>query len=208
MMTRPGLWLVGATLLTASGCASILDGETQVVTFNSEPKRVKIFINGVQVGVTPLSLQVNRSKNTIVITKKDGYDDEPIPLQTKLNPYFWGNILCGGVLGSTTDAYTGAMVEYAPNTYYITLEPIKKSDGDHKRSSHEKRVRTFILASYAHLASDLAQGEGEYLASLLALLGRHAHRSQDLVGALRQVVIRNQEPPAFADAVIAQFLRI
>jgi hypothetical protein len=206
MQNKTGLLLAAAALLTASGCASILDGGTQVVTFNSDPRRVKIFINGVQVGVTPLSTQVKRSKDTIVVAKKDGYEDEPVALQTRLNTYFWGNILCGGLLGSTTDYATGAMIEYAPNMYFITLEPIKKSDGDHKRSSDEKRVRNFILVSYSDLAADLVKGQGEYLASLSALLGVRAHQSHEIIGALKQLSARYEDIPAFAEAVIAQFL--
>ncbi len=206
MRKNTGL-LVCLALLTTSGCASILDGSTQVVSFDSDPKRAKVFVNGVQVGVTPLSTQVKRSKDTIVVFKKEGYEDEQIALQTKLNTYFWGNIITGGFLGSTTDYVSGAIVEYAPNTYHVTLEPINKSDADRKRHSHQKRVRHFILVNYSNLTSDLAKGEGDYLASLHALLGTNDLQPQETVGRLRKLATRHKDIPAFADAVIAEFLQ-
>jgi hypothetical protein len=136
-------------MLILSGCATIIDGTSQPVTFNSEPNRAKIFLNGAQVGVTPLTLQVQRSKTTVVVAKKEGYEEQQIPLQTKLNGYFWGNVISGGFLGSTTDYASGSMVEYSPNMYFLSLEPIRKSEADAFRLSEEKRVRQFILVNHA-----------------------------------------------------------
>jgi hypothetical protein len=36
--------------LTASACAAIVDGTSQLVTFDSEPNWAKIFLNGIPVG--------------------------------------------------------------------------------------------------------------------------------------------------------------
>jgi PEGA domain-containing protein len=129
-------------VLTLSGCATIVDGTSQPVTFNSEPNRAKILINGVQVGVTPLTIQVKRAKNTMIVAKKDGYESQQLPLQTKTNTYFWGNILF--LYGSTTDYASDAMVEYSPNMYFITLDPMRKSEADRDRLSDERKVRNFI----------------------------------------------------------------
>jgi hypothetical protein len=89
-MLRTASAILTILAVTASGCATIVDGSSQPVTFNSEPNRAKIFLNGTQVGVTPLTLQVQRSKTTVVVAKKEGYEEQQIPLQTKLNGYFWG----------------------------------------------------------------------------------------------------------------------
>lgn len=193
--------------LTASACATIVDGTSQAVTFNSEPNRAKIFINGVQVGVTPLTIQVKRAKNTLIVAKKDGYESQQLPLQTKVNTYFWGNILCGGFLGSTTDYVSDGMVEYSPNMYYISLDPMRKSEADSTRLSYERKVRTFILMNHANLAQDLAQGEGEYLSSLSALLAVSETPRREIVHRLRLVLASYQDPPSFAEAVLHVFMR-
>ena len=97
------------------GCASIVDGSSQVVSFNSNPNSARVVVDGAEIGTTPLSTQIKRSNDTVVMFRKDGYADQTITLQTKLNPWFWGNIIFGGFLGSTTDGISGAVREYAPN---------------------------------------------------------------------------------------------
>src|SRR4051812_30536890 len=96
-------------VLVATGCASIVDGSSQVVSFNSNPNSARVLVNGTEIGRTPLSTQIKRSGDTVVLFRKDGYADQTISLQTKLNPWFWGNILCGGTIGSTTDGLSGAV---------------------------------------------------------------------------------------------------
>ena len=208
-----GRWMGTASLLalvlltTLSGCATIIDGTSQPVTFNSEPNRAKVFINGAQVGVTPLTIQVPRSKATIVVAKKEGYEEQQFPLQTKMNGYFWGNVISGGFLGSTIDYASGSMVEYSPNMYFFSLEPIRKSEVDSFRLSEERKIRQFILVNHAHLAQDLAQGKGEYLFSLFDLLAAKDTPRREIIQRLRMLSATHRDPPSFAEAVLNTFVR-
>lgn len=202
-------WAVSAIVvaLLASGCATIVDGTNQPVTFNSEPNRAKIFINGAQVGVTPLTIQVKRAKNTMIVAKKDGYEEQQLPLQTKMNTFFWGNIISGGFLGSTTDYASDAMVEYSPNMYYISMDPIRKSEADSLRLQEERKIRQFILVNHAHLAQDLAQGKGEYLFSLYDLLAIKEAPRREIFQRLKMLSAVHRDPPSFAEAVLKEFVR-
>jgi hypothetical protein len=56
--TARGMFTV--TLLATSACASIIDGSTQVVSFNSNPDAARVIVNGAEIGTTPLSTQVKR----------------------------------------------------------------------------------------------------------------------------------------------------
>lgn len=194
-------------ILTLSGCATIVDGTSQPVTFNSEPNRAKVFINGAQVGVTPLTIQVQRSKATIVVAKKEGYEEQQFPLQTKMNGYFWGNILSGGFLGSTIDYASGSMVEYSPAMYFFSLEPIRKSEADTLRLSEARKIRQFILVNHAYLAQDLAQGKGEYLFNLFDLLAVKEAPRREIIQRLRTLSAAHRDPPSFAEAVLNTFVR-
>lgn len=194
-------------VLTISGCATIIDGTSQPVTFNSEPNRAKVFINGAQVGVTPLTIQVQRSKATIVVAKKEGYEEQQFPLQTKMNGYFWGNFISGGFLGSTIDYASGSMVEYSPNMYFFSLEPIRKSEADGLRLGDERKIRQFILVNHAHLAQDLVQGKGEYLFSLYDLLAIKETPRREIIQRLKLLAAAHRDPPSFAEAVINAFVR-
>lgn len=78
--------------MVTSGCATILDGSSQLVNFDSSPNGARIFVNGVEVGTTPLSMQMRRSKTTMILAKKDGYEDQQLALQTTTNGNFWRNI--------------------------------------------------------------------------------------------------------------------
>jgi hypothetical protein len=122
-VTMINLIYVLVLVLATSGCATVIDGSSQTVTFNSSPNGARIYANGIEIGTTPLITSLKRSKTTMILAKKNGYEDQQLSLQTKLNNWFWGNFLLGA-FSTTTDYASDAMIEYSPNMYYITLNPI------------------------------------------------------------------------------------
>src|SRR5688500_6134791 len=195
-------------VLIASGCATIVDGTSQNVTFNSQPNGVKILVNGAQIGVTPLTTQIKRSKDTVILAQKEGYQDQTIALQTKVNTYFWGNIITGGVLGSTTDGVSGAMIEYSPNMYYVTLEAKERPQyarSQEERLDGDKKVRSFIIRNFEEIANDIAKGNGEYLSALYSMLGVPEAEHTFMLKKLTVRAAENKEAPPFARAVIEKY---
>jgi hypothetical protein len=108
-----------------SGCASIVDGSTQLINIQSSPQDAEVSINGTVVGVTPLSIEVKRLENSVLKVSKEGFKPQELTMATKLNGTFWGNVVIGGVFGSTTDKATGASIEYSPNSFNFQLEEVK-----------------------------------------------------------------------------------
>ena len=108
----------------ASGCATIVKGTTQIVSINSNVSGADIIVNGEPVGQTPFTGQIKRKSGTTVTVKKSGYQPKTITLTTEVESVFWGNIIFGGFIGSTTDMGSGAMYYYAPATLEIDLNPI------------------------------------------------------------------------------------
>src|SRR5439155_9601807 len=102
-----------AGLLTG-GCASIVNGTTQVVTIDSNVRGAEVAVDGEMVGRTPYTGPIKRGSTTTVRVSTQGYQPKTITLSTEIEPIFWGNIILGGFFGSTTDAGTGAMYKYAP----------------------------------------------------------------------------------------------
>ena len=51
------------------------------------------------------------------------------------NPWFWGNILFGGVFGSTTDGLSGSVHEYSPSQFFITLVPMTGSPAETEKGT-------------------------------------------------------------------------
>jgi hypothetical protein len=204
--------------MVASGCATILDGSNQAVAFDSSPNGARIFVNGAEVGTTPLSMPIKRSKATIILAKKDGYEDQQLVLQTTTNGNFWRNFLTGGPIGSTVDYFSDAMIEYSPNRHYISLNRIpllQSHEGgfvvERKASTRieqggirtERQIRNFILRYHAYLTADISRGQGEYLSSLYAML--QLPESAETLKRFRGLSARNQETISFAEAVLIQY---
>jgi len=193
--------------MMAWGCASIIEGKTQAVTFNSEPSGAQVIINGMPMGVTPatITLKKNEYDNANVVFKKEGHQDQQANLNTKVTGWFWGNIISGGLLGSATDAISGAMWEYSPDRHFVTLRPLKASVGEMARFDYENRVRIFLLFSHEQLIADLAKGGGESLTSLCALLDLNKTKQEAAILELTRLAAVVKDTPAFAEAVLMKF---
>lgn len=171
LMKHSNLLILLSLVLSFAGCSTVISGKTQTVTFQSTPAGASVTINGATVGVTPISTMIEKKSGQTLTISKEGYKTFTTSMTTSLDPWFWGNIVIGGVLGSTTDAATGAMHQYAPSQYMITLE----ADGTSKinastEKSRKDKTREFIILSYNQIMADISKGSGNYLSSLLNIL--------------------------------------
>lgn len=134
-MIKKNLIAIISIAFIVSGCASIFTGSTQQVEFDSDPQGAtvvigkmktkdgkKIMVDSYDAGVTPLVVELSRKKIMVEISK-EGYETQEVQLGTTMNPWFLGNFIFGGVLGSSTDTSTGAINEYKPGKYMLTLIP-------------------------------------------------------------------------------------
>ena len=122
--------------LAATGCASIINGSDQSVTFKSEPPEAKLTITDVRegkdihVGMTPATTSLKRgagyfSKAKYKVTiEKAGYKKEEVELEgTPGGWYIGGNLLFGGLIGwFIIDPATGAMWTLDPEEVDVTLK--------------------------------------------------------------------------------------
>ena len=123
MEVQMRLVILSLTFLFLTSCASILSGKQQDFTVNSNVSGAKITLNGQSIGTTPYVGKIARSKEGAILeVSKPGYATKKYALKTKVNGFFWVNILSGGVFGSSTDYSTGAMFEYAPGVINVDLE--------------------------------------------------------------------------------------
>jgi len=106
-----------------TGCAGIINGTDQTVTFTSEPSGATVLIDGMTRGKTPLTLKLKKNSYDTIMVKLDGYKTVTKPLEKKYDAVALLNIFWDL---STTDMITGAAYEYEPNSYYFELEKSKK----------------------------------------------------------------------------------
>lgn len=114
-----------ASVAMVSGCASIMTGQTQQISVNSNVEGATVVLNGMEIGKTPFVGQIAKPKagagNTLTL-RKDGYKDVTIAVGTEIEPTFWVNILSGGPFGSTTDYAGGAMYKLGDGAFTVPME--------------------------------------------------------------------------------------
>ena len=195
-----------------SGCASVVSlisegGIDQEMTFTSEPPGATVLLLGATpLGTTPIpKVKIARSKNTFLVVKKEGFEDQTIQVKDQFNYWFWGNIICCGLLGSTTDLADGATVKLDPTTYHFNLNPKKASLEERQKLAKIRWMRNLILVGYPHIQQDLAKGQGEYLSSVLSMLSITEDGRNQAIGRLRQLSEESQAAPEFAEKVLTAF---
>lgn len=117
---------IAILLISMTNCSSIMNGSKQEVSFNSEPNGAKIFINGVSMGTTPTKLMLKRGETHIIEIRLDGYKTYRITTSKGITGWFWGNLICGGIIGFVIDLATGNAFDIDPDTVFANLE---KGDG-------------------------------------------------------------------------------
>ncbi len=105
-----------------SGCATIIDGTSQKVSFSSNPSNAVVTVDGRVVGNTPLTDDLSKKDTHTVKINLDGYHPYEITLIKKVNSWVWGNIVFGGLLGLGVDALTGGLYELTPSQVNADLK--------------------------------------------------------------------------------------
>lgn len=185
------LFLVVA--LVTSGCATIVTGSSQSVTFNSTPKGATVKVDGVVMGVTPLTVSLKKGEAHRVKFTLTGYRPVTKQLTTSIEPWFFGNIILGGVFGSTTDAASGAIMQYSPNKYFVTLIPKKQS---FRTRTLSQRVQSYIVANYDALRSAAAKPDSmssNAFNGLMALLGIKASETYKIKD-IKEILLGYKSP--------------
>ncbi|MEB3792812.1 hypothetical protein [Acinetobacter sp. IK40] len=128
----------GAVVLSLSGCASIISGKTQTMTFQSTPDLSDITIlnrdgKKIHVGKAPVTVSLNRGagffvpERYTVIFEKEGYEKKEITVSSSVNGWYVGNILFGGILGLLIiDPATGAMYSLNTKDTNVVLNDLNK----------------------------------------------------------------------------------
>jgi len=115
------LLLLAILIPFLSGCASIVSKSNWPFSVDSNPDGARVTITnkkGVEVysGHTPAALMLRSgagffSKESYVVSLyMDGYEPKKVNVECKINGWYFGNIIIGGVLGMLiVDPATGAM---------------------------------------------------------------------------------------------------
>ena len=186
--------------LFLQSCSSIINGRTQKVTITSNVNGAAVVINGRKVGTTPLTTRIKRENSMHITVRKKGYEDHSAALLTRLDGWFFGNIIFGGFLGSTTDLASGSVHLLDPD--HIHIQMVEKEKRTSKTKDRMKQDVEFSLIMYKKLIKEIKLGKGPHLRSLYQLknMGTSDNKKQFLK-FLRKETTKHSEPLKFANAV-------
>ncbi len=115
------LFPVAIPLIALSGCASIVNGQTQVLSVKTSMQGAEVhkadctMINnkGTWYVTTPGTVSVHRSFQDLHVTcNLEGMDPGTVTVKSSTKAMAFGNILFGGIIGVGVDTGTGAAYDY------------------------------------------------------------------------------------------------
>ena len=125
-----GLALLPLAQVLYPGCATMFSGTTQQVRVKSKPAGAQVFLNGKNIGQTPVTAVVSRWGFHRVRIELAGYEPYEVKLEKHYNPNATANVFIGGVF-IVVDALTGAIFEQdVPDAERAKLMKYKWERGD------------------------------------------------------------------------------
>lgn len=113
---------VAVLVVSATGCATIINGSNQNVKITSKPKAANVTIDGKMKGQTPYVAKLRRKDSHIIVIEMGGYEPFEMLIEKKLSGWVFGNIVIGGLPGLVVDVLTGAMYKLDPDRVKVTLQ--------------------------------------------------------------------------------------
>jgi hypothetical protein len=129
--------IAAVVLASVSGCATIVSGSKQDVSFNSNPQAAEVLVYQgyapevagpgtmqVFVGRTPALASLPRNKEYTAVVRAPGYTEVRVKIDKNFNYWVIGNICCAGiVVGGLIDYATGSFFKLDPDDIMVTLVP-------------------------------------------------------------------------------------
>lgn len=96
-----------------TGCATIMTGTNHSLTINSNVEGVKVYIDEIYRGSTPIRLDLSTEEKVYTIKiEAEGFVPYIEVVQRKASGWVWGNIFLGGFIGLGIDMITGGLYVY------------------------------------------------------------------------------------------------
>lgn len=189
-----------SALALSTGCATIITGGSQDVSFQSTPEGATVFVDDQVVGKTPLMVKLHRKKNPPLRFEMEGYKTIDTQVKSVMEPWLMGNIIFGGVIGSTIDSCSGAVHQYSPNEYHVMMTPVD-SEALSADMHSKVKIKEFVIIAYKNIIQEFSEGHGEYLSSLLSMLEIEPGENDAVIEKIKSLSEQYPEIPVFAEQV-------
>ncbi len=112
---------ISAAAFGLGGCATVINGTSQDIQFQSEPEGAVVAISTGASCETPCEVSLKRRNDLRVDFEKEGYKPAFIYVQSRTGGAMAGNILAGGLIGGIVDGSNGATNSLYPRPVYVRL---------------------------------------------------------------------------------------
>jgi len=113
-------------LVVSVGCASVMSGRHARVKINSNAPNAHVVIKNrqgdtVASAAAPAVVELKRGDGFLrparytATIEAPGYEPTQVAIDPKMNPWVYGNVIFGGLIGAVVDPMTGAMWNLTPN---------------------------------------------------------------------------------------------
>ena len=115
------IFTITLAALMVQGCATLFNSSIKTVSMSSTPADAEIWINGVNRGRTPISLDLDNHRDHLVVFRKEGYQDVACELTTSIGATWIILDVLGGLVPVVIDAATGEWNGIQQNTCNVIL---------------------------------------------------------------------------------------
>jgi len=138
----PKVAVIFALVFSLAGCATLIDGRTQTVTFTSDPPGATVEIvvdDQTETITTPGSIELQRDTFLVAVFKKEGHHPTEFVVRGDQNPtvmvnFAWAILFPIGILGVVLsaghDGSTGAQWKYEDDAH-VKLTPCQPGQKPH-----------------------------------------------------------------------------
>lgn len=145
-----------------SGCATVINGTSQDIKFDSNAKQTTVKISTGITCVAPCKLDMKRRRDFRVDFAAPGYRSAYVLVQSRTGGAVAGNVLLGGLIGGVVDGANGSTNHLYPNPVKVRL--IKDGEaGEPELLTKKGKVISTIAAHNDKVRGDLNESLGKDL---------------------------------------------
>jgi hypothetical protein len=125
-------------LAAALGCGAVFNGGPARVNVTSSPADADVWVDGINYGVTPVVLELDKKKEHQVSFKRAGYHDVSIPIGKSFRGRYVVFDVLGGLLPVIIDAASQSWYVLDRDVVHANLRASDGSDGRDGAARHGK----------------------------------------------------------------------
>jgi hypothetical protein len=124
--------IIALICIYLSSCALVFKGTKQEVSFRSDPQRAEVYVNGIRMGETPLTLKLVTKQTYAIEFKIEGFKPKSFQINNKVGAGWVVLDIVLGLVPVVVDAATGAWYSLDQKNIDAVLEKQQKKPIDPK----------------------------------------------------------------------------